>query len=121
MAEERKLANQKLVKTILVDDESLPVHYVNLVNVRGGAQEFYFTLGTAVPPEITDIKDLENIDAIRAHPVFRFVLPRDVMKQLIDVMQGAYDQQTKQIEMVESSQEKGQEYDGSNSISSTLL
>jgi hypothetical protein len=112
MAEERQLPQQKLVKPTLVGDSELPVHYVNIVNVRGAVEEFFVTLGIAVPPEITDIKDLESIDTVKAQALFRFVMSRQVMKDVIELMQHIYDQQTLQIEMMHSVQEKGGENDG---------
>ena len=109
MAEERKLSHQKSFKTTFVGDSDLPVHHVNAVNVRAGLEEFFFTLGTVLPPEITDIKDLESIDSLNAHTLFRFAVPRNVMKQMLDVMQAVYDQQTRQVEMLHTDQEEAQE------------
>ncbi len=109
--EEKQFPRQKLVKPVFVGDSELPVHYVNVVNVLGGGEEFFVTLGIAVPPEITDIKDLESIDTVKAHGLFRFAMSRQVMKDVIEVMQRMYDQQTKQIEMMRTLQEKGREND----------
>ncbi len=109
--EERQSPQQKLVKAVIIDGEKLPVHYVNAVNVRGGAEEFFITLGTALPPEITDIKDLESLDTIEAQPLFRFAMPRGVMRSVIELMQRLYDQQTSQLEMMHTLQEKDREDD----------
>ena len=109
MAEERENPQQKRIKTTIVGDSELPIHYVNIVNVRGGVEEFFVTLATAMPPEITDIKDLESIDVVKAHAVFRFALSRPVMKEVIELMERIYDQQTKQIEMMRTLQEKSGE------------
>lgn len=121
MAEERQIPQQKLIRTTFVGDSELPVHYVNIVNVRSGVEEFFVTLGTAMPPEITDIKDLESIDTVKAQPLFRFAMSRQVMKDVIELMQRIYDQQTKQIEMMHTLQEKGGENDDENTISSRTL
>ncbi len=59
-----------------------------------------------MPLEVTDIKELENIETINAHPVFRFVVTRAVMQQIIDVMSSVYDAQTQQIDTLHRSQKK---------------
>ena len=119
MADERKLPGPKQVKTVFVGDENLPTHYVNIVNVRAGLEEFFLTLGTVVPLEITDSKDLEDIDSINAHPLFRCAVSRAVMKQLIDLMAGLYENQSRQIEQLQqASQRKDEEYGDSDSRSS---
>jgi hypothetical protein len=97
----------KLVTPVFVGGEELPVHYVNAVNIRTGAVEFFVTLGTAMPPEITDIKDLESLDTIKAQPLFRFAMPREVMKNLIELMQRLYDEQARQIELIRTFQKEG--------------
>lgn len=109
MAEERKLPQQKLIKTTFVDDSDLPIHYVNVVNVRAGLEDFFVILGTVMPPDIADINDLEDLDTLNAHPLFRFAVSRNVMKQILGVMQVVYDQQTRQLEMLRAAQEEGQE------------
>src|SRR6266571_5540999 len=109
MAEERKISHPKQVKTIIVGDENLPTHYVNSVNIRSGLEEFFLTFGTAVPLEITDIKDLEDIDSINAHALFRCAIPRSMMKQVIDLMTTLYENQTRQIELLQASQGKDEE------------
>lgn len=111
MAEERKREVPKQIKTVIVGDETLPTHYVNSVNIRSGMEEFFLTLGTAVPLDITDIKDLEDIDSINAHAVFRCVISRTVMKQVIDLMTALYENQSRQIELFQASQGKDEEYD----------
>jgi hypothetical protein len=109
MAEERKLSQRKPIKTTFISDADLPVHYVNIVNVRAGLEEFFITLGTVMPPEITDITDLEGIDSLNAHTLLRFAVSRSVMKQMLEVMQAIYDQQTSQLEMLQTVQEEDQE------------
>jgi len=106
MAEERKLSDSKQIKTVFVGDESLPTHYVNSVNVRAGLEEFFLTFGTAVPFDISNIKDLEDIDSINAHALFRCAISRSVMKQVIDLMTNLYENQSKQIEQSQAYQER---------------
>lgn len=62
------------------------------------------------------LKDLDNIDTIKAHTLFRFAMSRTTMKQVISLMQNIYDQQTKQIEMMHTLQEKDEEDDRDNNI-----
>ncbi len=118
MAEERKQTVPKQVRTIFVGDEILPTHYVNSVNIRSGLEEFFLTFGTAVPLEITDIKNLEDIDSINAHALFRCAISRPTMKQLIDLMTTLYENQTKQIELFQASQRKDEEHVDDSSRSS---
>jgi hypothetical protein len=115
MAEERKRPTPKQVKTVFINDENLPTHYVNSVNIRSGLEEFFLTFGTAIPSEITDIKDLENIDSVNAHALFRCAISRSMMKQVIDLMTTLYESQTDQIELLRASQGENEEYvDNSN-------
>ena len=60
MAEEIKLPQPKQIKAEFVGEAELPTHYVNIVNVRAGVEEFFITLGTGIPPEIADIKDVSS-------------------------------------------------------------
>ncbi|SRR2546421_469973 len=110
MEDERKLLETKQVKAAFAGDENLPTHYVNIVNVRSTPEEFFLTLGTAIPPEITDSKQLEGIENINAHALFRCAVSRSVMKQLIDLMTTLYNNQTKQIELLEAFQRKDEEH-----------
>lgn len=118
MSEERQLPGPKQIKTLFVGDENLPTHYVNSVNIRAGLEEFFLTLGTAVPVDITDISDLEDLDSINAHALFRCAISRPVMKQVIDLMTALYENQTKQIDQLQASQRKDEEYGDSDSRSS---
>jgi hypothetical protein len=119
MSEEKNIPKQ--LKTNFVGDEDLPVHFVNIANIRAGTEEFYFTLGTVLPLEISDLKELEDIDSVKVRALVRFVLTRNVMKQFIDTMQTVYDQQTKQSEMRDNFQEKGKEHDDDDRLSSRNL
>lgn len=102
MTEERISLDSKQVKTVFVGDDHLATHYVNIINVRSGLEEFFLTLGTVLPLEITDSTDLENIDSINAHALFRCAIPRSVMKQVIDLMTTLYENQSRQIEQLQT-------------------
>jgi hypothetical protein len=106
MAEEKKSRHQAHIKPTFAGDSQLPVHYINVASVQAGMEEFFVTLGTVMPPEIKDLKDLEDLDTIKAHPLFRFVVTRHTMKQILDVLQAMYEQQTKQIETLHTLDEK---------------
>ena len=109
MAEERKRSTPKQVKTVFIGNETLPTHYVNSVNIQPGLEEFFLTFGTVVPLEITDMKDLEHIDSINAHAVFRCAMSRTMMKQVIDLMKTLYENQSIQVELLQASQRKDEE------------
>jgi|SRR5450755_747798 hypothetical protein len=104
MAEERKVTRR--FKPVFVEESELPTHFVNVLNVRSGLEEFFLTIGTALPVEIEDIADLQNIDTIDARPVCRFAVTRTVMRQMIDLMESVYDQQTEQINLFHQSQDQ---------------
>ncbi len=118
MAEERKPTSPKQVKTVFVGDENLPTHYVNSINIRAGLEEFFLTFGTVLPLEITDIKDLEDINSVNAHALFRCAISKSVMKQLIDLMTNLYENQPGQIEQLQISQRREEEYGNSDRRSS---
>ncbi|SRR5712692_7612353 len=120
MTEDRKETALKQVKTVFTGDENLPTHYVNSVNIRSGQEEFFLTFGTAIPLDITDIKDLENIDSINAQALFRCAMTKSMMKQVIDLMTNLYENQTRQVELLQASQEKEEEYVNDSSRSSEL-
>ena len=64
MEEEVRSTTPKMVRARFVDDTHVAVHYVNVIDVRGGQDDFFFTLGTVAPIEVTDIKDLDSLDSI---------------------------------------------------------
>ena len=109
MSEERKGSDLKQVKTVFVGDEKLPTHYVNSVNIRSGLEEFFLTFGTVVPFDLTDISDLEGIESIKAHPLFRCAISRSTMRQIIDLMTSLYENQTRQLELLQAVQGKDDE------------
>jgi hypothetical protein len=118
MTEEKKDAVSTQVKTAFVGDANLPTHYVNMADVRAGREEFYLTLGTAIPSEITNSQDLEGIDHIDGCPLFRCAVSRTAMKQIIDLATVLYENQTRQIEQLQLSGRKVEEHDNDNSRSS---
>lgn len=107
MAEENK--TRKQIKIEFAPDIELPVLFVNSVNVRAGSEEFYLTFGTAMPLEVKSVEDLESIDSIEARPYFRCVVTRSVMRQVIDVMEAVYNQQSQQVDAIGQSQERERE------------
>jgi hypothetical protein len=120
MPEEREAKGPRQVKTVFIGDENLPTHYVNSVNIRSGLEEFFLTFGTAIPQEVNDIKDLQDIDSINAHPLFRCAISRSMMKQLIELMTALYENQNSQIELLQTSQRKDEEYGDNSSRHSEL-
>jgi len=104
MAEEDK--TRKQIKIEFAPDVELPVFFVNSFNVRFGAEEFYLTFGTTMPLEVKSVEDLEGIDAIEARRYFRCVVTKSVMRQVIDVMEAVYNQQSQQIDALHQSQEQ---------------
>jgi hypothetical protein len=102
---EEKIVKQKRFETRYIENAELPTYFVNAVNVRPGLEEFYFTLGTALP---MDVEDLEQANTVEARPFFRFAITRDVMKQLICLMEKVYSQQTEQREALRRLQEQGE-------------
>jgi hypothetical protein len=97
MAEEQKKPETKQLKARFVQKADIPTIFVNTINVSAGSEEFYITLGTALPIEVTSAEELSKIDTIDATPVFRCAVTRPVMRQIIDLMEAVYDQQSQQI------------------------
>lgn len=110
MSENKAFPLGKPVKPTFVDDENLPTLYVNSVNIRFSLEDFFLTFGTAVPPDISDASDLDKIDSIKAHALFRCAVSRSTMKQLIDLLSSLYENQSSQIEQVQAAQKKDEEY-----------
>ena len=67
------------------------------------------TLGIATPIEVKDITELENIDTVEARAYARFAVTRSVMRQMIDLMENLYNQQTEQINALNTLQEHEEE------------
>ncbi len=102
MTEERKTIKQ--FKPVFVGESELPAFFVNVLSVRAGLEEFFLTLGTVLPVEAKDIADLESIDTVEARALYRFAVTRTVMRQMIDLMEAVYNQQTEQINLLRQSQ-----------------
>jgi hypothetical protein len=107
----------KQIKGVFVGGEQLPTHYVNMVNARAGLEEFFLTFGTVIPLDLAENQNLEDLDSLNAQPLFRCAMPRSVMKQIIDLMTTLYENQTKQIEQLRTSQRGEKDYGNSNSKS----
>lgn len=87
--------NIKNVKVVFPDVSQLPVLHVNAMNLRFSTDEFFFTIGTAVPPEFENIEDAKSLEQVPAQPLFRFAISRETMKQFIDLMIRQYNEQEK--------------------------
>ena len=96
--EEKEILRPKSLKTRFVGESELPPFFVNVANVRAGLEEFYLTLGIAMPVDVTAIEELSRIDVVDAKPFFRCVVTRNTMRQVIDLLESVYNQQTEQIE-----------------------
>lgn len=105
MAEEKKAGEQKLLQTRFVEESGLPTFFVNTASVNSSLEEFYLTLGTALPVEVKDIEQLKRIDIVDAQPFFRCAITRSTMRQIIDLLESVYNQQTQQIEAFHHLQE----------------
>jgi hypothetical protein len=106
MAEEQKMLEAMQVKTRFVRESDIPTFFVNTMNVKAGLEEFYLTLGTALPLEITNDEELKQVETIDTEPLFRCAVTRSVMRQMIDLMETVYNQQTQQIEVLRRLQEQ---------------
>jgi hypothetical protein len=106
MAEEQKILGSKQLKARFVHESDIPTLFVNTINVRAGLEEFFLTLGTALPLEIKNDEELKLIDTVEAEPFFRCAVTRSVMRQMIDLMETVYNQQTQQIESLRQLQEQ---------------
>jgi hypothetical protein len=104
MAEENKTLEQKQLRPNFINESGVQTFFVNIVNVRGGLEEFYLTLGTALPIEVKDVKELEHIDTVDVQPLFRCVVTKSVMRQMIDLMENVYNQQEQRLGMLGQSQ-----------------
>jgi hypothetical protein len=84
------------VNVTIGDASNLPIYHVNVMNLRAGSDEFYFTLGITQPPEQTEIAAL-TVDGqvqVVAQPLFRFAISHDTMEKFLTLMAGIFDQQT---------------------------
>jgi hypothetical protein len=84
----------------IADASNLPIHHVNVLNLRAGSDEFFFTLGVVPPPDQAEIAAVMEAGYVVAQPVFRFAISRDTMEKFLAIMAGQYDQQTTLIEQL---------------------
>lgn len=78
----------------IADASNLPMPHVNALAIRSGIDEFFLTLGVAVPPDQTEAATAMEVGYLVAQPVFRFAISRDTMSKFLAVMIGQYEQQT---------------------------
>jgi hypothetical protein len=87
---------------VTIDDAStLPIHHVNALAVRISADEFFFTLGTVIPPDRGEMEAAVEAGHLVAQPVFRFAVSRETMAKFLVLMVGQYDQQTTLINQLQ--------------------
>jgi hypothetical protein len=85
----------KNIRVVFPDVSQMPVLHVNAMNLRFSTDEFFFTIGTAVPPEFEHAEDAKDFEQVTAQPLFRFAASRETMKQFIDLMIRQYNEQEK--------------------------
>lgn len=90
---ESELTPMRLNITI-ADASNLPIYHVNVMDLRSGLDEFFFTLGVVEPPEQAEVEVAVETGEVVAQPVFRFAISRDTMEQFLALMVGQFDQQT---------------------------
>jgi hypothetical protein len=84
---------------VLPDAPELPLLHVNALNLRYSLDEFFFTLGVVLPPEVRTYEDVERVGTtLTAQPVFRFALSRETMAKFLELMNNQYRAQTTVIE-----------------------
>lgn len=85
------------VKSYLVtmpDASHLPMAHINVINVRFSGDEFFVTLGLAVPPEFQSEAESTATETVEATPVFRFATSRTVMDRFIRMLVDRYNGQS---------------------------
>jgi hypothetical protein len=105
MAEDETTPTTRTYAIEVPDAPHLPLIHINALNLRYAVDEFFFTLGVVLPPEVKDTNELASIERLTAEPVFRFAVSRQVMQRFIDLMVTQFNQQTEMIQrlMKESS------------------
>jgi hypothetical protein len=108
MADEKETADRKQIQAFFTGEEDLPTHYVNMINIRANLDSFFLTLGTVMPTEtfLDDTDELDDIDSIKAFPLFRCAMPRSVAKSFIRLMARTYESQSARIEELRDLPEK---------------
>lgn len=88
------------------DASNLPIHHVNIMNLRRSSDEFFFTLGVVQPPDQSEMEAIMEDSYIVAQPVVRFAISRGTMEQFLTLMAGQFDEQTTFIKRLHSSDEE---------------
>lgn len=76
------------------DASNLPVSHVNAVSVHSGTDEFFFTVGVAVPPSPEELAVVAETGHLIAQPIYRFAMSRDTMEKILQLMAEQFEQQT---------------------------
>lgn len=103
---DENLVKSKTVKVAMHADDTLPTPYVNAIHAQVGPDDCFLTFGIAQPLNIQVDTDLSMIDSIEARALFRCVISRSTMKQMIDLLTAQYDMQTQQSETFQALQRK---------------
>lgn len=85
----------KTFNVTFADASHLPIHHVNAMSIRGGTDEFFFTIGIVVPPDQEEMAAAMEAGHVEAQPLLRFAISRDTMDKFLALMAGQYDQQTR--------------------------
>jgi hypothetical protein len=83
-----------VVNVTIADASHLSLLHVNALSVRSSSDEFFFTLGIALPPDRVEIDAMTENKQIVAQPVFRFAVSRDTMEKFLTLMADQFEQQT---------------------------
>src|SRR5437667_6248829 len=76
------------------DASNLPIHHVNVLDIRAGVDEFFCTLGTVIPPDQVEMEVVREAGHLVAQPIFRFAVSRETMAKFLVLLVGQYDHQT---------------------------
>ena len=100
----------KTFNVTFADASHLPIHHVNAMGIRGGSDEFFFTIGIVEPPDQEQMAAVIEAGHVEAQPILRFAISRDTMEKFLALMAGQYDQQTRARNLLENqSREKREE------------
>lgn len=97
---------QRSFAIVVPNAPELPLLHVNALSIANGVDEFFFTFGTVVPP---DLKALENAEQsatqLVAQPVIRFVISPTIMAKFIQLMQTQLEQQQELVRQIGQQEE----------------
>ncbi len=100
MAADQTIPPTTTYSIVVPDAPDLPLLHVNALNLRFGIDEFFFTLGVVLPPEVKDPSQVPENPRVTAEPVFRFAVSRQAMQKFIDLMVTQFNNQTAMIQEI---------------------